>query len=253
MSITIKHNKGTGVIPIKNTSCKALPIADILPMRPWRNHTCFLIAGGPSLAGFDFNLIKNQLSIGINKSFIKFPTTINYAMDSRFYDLVTFPENDKLQNLHEKWRQYTGIKVFLRHSLRIKFDSSVYFVPSLHTNTLSLDLKKGIWGGNNSGFGALMLAIALGSKRIGLLGYDLKIKESKDSKKNKIETHWHGGYGNSKKDTFQEKLDKFKLCFNDYADVIASQGIEVVNLNLDSALNCFPKDTLDNFLSKSGK
>jgi len=251
--ITIKHNKGTGVIPIKNTACRARPITDILPTGAWKDRTCFLIGGGPSLVDFDFRKIENQLSIGINKSFIKFPTTVNYAMDVRFYDLITFPENDKLKNLHQQWLDYRGIKVFLKHSSKTRYDPSVYFVPKFPTNALSLDLKKGIWGGNNSGFGSLMLACALGAKRVGLLGFDLKVKEPKDSKENKIETHWHSGYGNEKKETYQKKLDKFKECFTSYASAIAEQGISVVNLNLDSALNCFPKDTLDNFLCKSGK
>lgn len=247
MAIVIKHNKSNNVIPIRNTSCRAAPITDVFPSGAWKNKTCFLIAGGPSLAGFDFNHIKNQLSIGINKSFIKFPTTMNYAMDVRFYDLVTFPENDKFEELHQQWLNYAGIKVFLRHSMRSRFDESVHYVPSFHTNILSLDLKKGIWPGNNSGFGALMLACALGCKRIGLLGYSMKVQKNHG----KIKTHWHGGYKNTKGDTFQEKLDKFKTCFDDFADVIAEQGIEVVNLvekSEDSALTCFPKDILKNFL-----
>lgn len=244
MSITIKHNKSTRIIPIKNTKCKASPITDILPGQAWKDKTCFLIGGGPSLAKFDFKLIRNQLSIGINKSFTKFPTTINYAMDDRFYTLVTYPQNSNQRELHQQWLAYKGIKVFLRPSVKSKFDSSVYYVFNLNTNVLSLNLKKGIWGGNNSGFGALMLACALGCKRIGLLGYDLKVQKTSKT----VITHWHGGYGLKKQSNFQTKLDKFKAYFDGFANVIAEQGIEVVNLNSDSALECFPKDSLDNFL-----
>lgn len=252
MSIVIKHNKSTNVIPIKNASCRARHITDILPTGAWKGKTCYLIGGGPSLEKFNFNLIRNQLSIGINKSFIQFPTTVCYAMDIRFYDLVSFPQNGIDKELHQQWLDYKGIKVFLRHSVKSKFDNTVYYVPSMNINILSLDLRKGIWSGNNSGFGALMLACALGAKRIGLLGYDLKIQERGRKKFKIIRTHWHGGYDNEKKNEFQEKLNKFKTCFDDFAGVIAEQGIEVVNLNLNSALECFPKDSLDNFLSKSG-
>jgi len=249
MAITIKHNKSTSVIPIKNTKCKAFPITDILPGQAWKDKTCFLIGGGPSLANFDFELIRNELSIGVNKSFTKFPTTVNYIMDTRFYDTITYPSKDNV-DLHRKWKQYTGIKVFLRHSVKFKFDSSVYYVNNLTSSCLSLNLKKGIWGGNNSGFGALMLACALGCKRIGLLGYSMKVQGGGK----KIKTHWHSGYSFQNVKSFQPKLDKFKTCFDNFADVIAAQGIEVVNLvkkSEDSALECFPKDSLDNFLSKS--
>lgn len=246
MAIDIKRHKSTQVISIRNTSCRADCITDVLPTGAWKGKTCFIIGGGPSLVDFDFRQIRNKLTIGINKSFTKFSTTVNYAMDDRFYDLITFPENGGDSKLHEQWLAYKGIKVFLRHSVRVRYDNSVHFVHSLHSSVLSLDLKQGIWGGNNSGFGAVMLACALGCSHIGLLGYDLKIQK----KSKEIVTHWHGGYSLKKNSSFQNKLDKFKKCFDDFAPTIAQQGISVVNLNLDSALTCFPKDSIENFLKE---
>jgi len=244
MGTLIGHTKTTMIIPTKGTACRASRITDILPSGAWKGKTCFLIGGGPSLKDFDFNLIKNELTIGINKSFTKFSTTINYAMDMRFYDMVTYAQNSTWKEAHQQWLAYKGIKLFMRNSGKFKFDSSVYVVNNIDKKVLSFDLAKGIWPGNNSGFGALQLAVALGCSRIGLLGYDLKVQENQK----KIKTHWHEGYGFEGVKSFQSKLNKFKMCFEEFSSVILQQNIEVVNLNPDSALKCFPFDTIGNFL-----
>ena len=243
MGILIKHNRSTRVIPIKRAVCRARCITKILPTGAWKGKTCFLIGGGPSLKDFDFDLIKNELTIGVNKSFTTFSTTVNYAMDARFFDMVTYAQKVEWRELHQQWLEYKGIKVFLRRSKKFKFDDSIYTVNGLNKKALSFDLSKGIWGGNNSGFGALTLAIGLGAIRIGLLGFDLKVQ----GKGKKLKTHWHDGYKFLSKKSFQSKLDNFRTCFEEFAPTIAQQNVEIVNLNFDSALNCFPKDSLENF------
>ena len=35
----------------------------------WTGHPCFIIGGGPSLKGFDFNLLEGRKTIGINRAF----------------------------------------------------------------------------------------------------------------------------------------------------------------------------------------
>lgn len=257
MGTVIKHSKNTRVIPIKNRSCKAMNITNILPTGTWKGKTCYLIGGGPSLKTFDFSCIKNELTIGVNKSFIKFPTTINYAMDKRLYDMVTFAQQPEWKILHEQWINYKGIKLFIKQGVKHKYDESIHVVNWVQQKILSFDLAKGIYGGNNSGYGALALAIALGAKKIGLLGYDLKIKKKKKGTgkpgQENIDTHWHNGYEFQSKRAYQSKLDKFKMCFEEFAPVIAEQDIEVINLNKDSALKCFPMEDIKTFKKRSEK
>lgn len=240
----IKHRKLSSRRLSKSTRCNAQNITTTLSSGAWKDETCFILGGGPSLKGFDFNLIKDFKTIGVNKSFIKFPTTVNYAMDIRFYDMVTYAKDTKWKGLHQQWLAYTGVKLFLKRSTKSQFDSSVYIVNHLVAKALSFDLQQGIYGGNNSGFGALMLAIALGCKKIGLLGFDMKVQKIAK----KIETHWHGGYGFGRAESFQSKLDKFKTCFEEFVLAIRKQGISVVNLNPTSALDCFPREDLKTFL-----
>jgi len=245
MGYLLAHSRGTRVISTNLSAvCRANLITSIFSSGIWQGKKCFLLGGGPSLIHFDYNLVKDYPTIGINKTFTVFSPTINYAMDTRFYDMVTYGsmQDESIRKLRKKWGEYKGVKLFLRRSSKFRFDSSVYYVDALPEKALSFNLDKGIWPGNNSGFGALMLAIALGCKRIGLLGYDLKVITGR--------THWHNGYPGQDVRSLQRKLDKFIMCFEEFADCIKSHNIEVVNLNPESKLECFPKGTLRSFLEK---
>jgi len=248
MGCIINHTRGTKIVLTKSSQvCKAKPITNIFTRGAWRDSRCFLIGGGFSLKDFDFNLIKNELTIGVNKSFTKFSTTINYAMDPRFYDMVTYAskQDSKYGDLHKRWLEYKGVKVFLKASRKFTLDSSVYYVNALDKKAVSFDLSKGIYSGSNSGFGALMLACCLGCKKIGLLGFDMKV----DEKRNK--THFHEGYLHQDIKNMQRKLDSFAKCFNEFAPSFKKIGIDIFNLCEDSKLSCFPKITIDEFLKNS--
>jgi hypothetical protein len=243
MGFLIKHSRGTRIAITPVVKCRALNVSSILSSNSWEGKRCLLIGGGTSLDKFNFELIKNELTIGVNKSFIKFPTTINYGMDTGLYNKVMdiHSKSHRTKFLAKMWKQYTGIKVFI-YRPKNKFDPSIFVVNDTASTKLSFDLEKGIPGGNNSGFGALALAICLGATKIGLLGYDFLV-----DKKHR-HTHWHDGYEGQDFDTMQAKLDKFKLPFINFAEEIKEKNISVINLNENSALNCFPKTSLENFL-----
>lgn len=218
-------------------------ISTIIPFGAWAGKRCLLIGGGPSLSNFDPNLISNEFTIGINKAFVKFSCTINYGMDYRFYEQLTHvdgKDKEKL-SLHEQWVNYKGIKVFLKMDNNSKFDGGVYTIKKLSQKVLRFDLSEGIYPGGNSGFGALMLAVALGATKIGLLGYDFKV--DKDCNR----THWHQGYG-QKIDHMERVLRNFKAGFEAIAPKIEEHKILVFNLNPNSNLKCFPFAGIEEFL-----
>jgi len=244
MGYLINHRKIAKVIPTEHDECKAPDISSILHCRSWEGHRCFILCGGPSLENFDFTPLQKELTIGVNKTFIRFPTTICFAIDQRLYDSVTYPNRKDSRNveLHAQWLKYSGIKVFVKYPGKWRFDSSIYVVKAIKRKVISLDLSTGIYPGNNSGFGAMMLAIALGSTQIYLLGCDMKVDRQKRR------THWHDGYVNQRFEALEAVLPKFAKEFSTFADTIQKQGIEVVNLNPDSALECFPKEDIRNIV-----
>lgn len=96
---------------------------------------------------------------------------------------------------------------------------------------------------HNSGAGAINLAYHLGAKKIVLIGFDMKLTDSK--------LHFHGEYLNSKlirpkeKDTgFSKQMIAFPAIKND-ADIL---GIEIINTSMESALDMFEKKPLEELL-----
>ncbi|MHA1690364.1 MAG: hypothetical protein ACTSU7_01875 [Candidatus Heimdallarchaeaceae archaeon] len=162
-------------------------------------------------------------------------------MDPKFYKYISDPgiSDSERAEIHQKWLNYKGIKVFANNkSKNLLFDPSIYVVEKIIKPTLSLDVRKGIYKGGNSGLGALMLAISLGANPIYLLGIDLKVAEDTRA------THWHNGYPKQKMINFKNNLNKFKENFELMSPIIKAAGIEVINLNPDSALDCFPKKSI---------
>lgn len=222
-------------------------ISEVFKHDSLKNKRCFLLGGGPSLKHFDYSILKNEFTIGINKTFTVFSPTINYSSDLKFYNFVAkFGDQVGQTTIHNKWLDYTGYKTILcpnRSENRSEnINEDTYVVKQLSSKLLSLDVEQGIYPARNSGFAGLMLAISLGCKEIYLLGYDLNCEQTK--------THWHEGYPNFKAvENYSKILKKFIKSFEDFKDIIEENGIKVVNLNLSSALTCFEKRNLNTVLT----
>jgi hypothetical protein len=217
-------------------------ITEVFNSNSWKGRRCFIIGGGPSLKDFNFDLIKNELSIGINKSFQFFPNvTINYSMDSDFYRGLKEGRYDSVsgEKLWDKWMSMKGTRVLLTPMEIAELGKEVYLIRRIMPFKVSRNIDEGIHGGRNSGLGAIMLASVLGVDTIYLLGYDMKINK---------QTHWHTGYPNRDYSDFAQKLTEYKEEIEYALSYIKEQGIDVINLGPDSDLKCIKNDTLENVL-----
>ena len=214
-------------------------ITDKLNSNSFLNKRCFIIAGGESLKGFDYNKLSNDLSIGINKVFQYFPNaTLNYSMDQDLYDKIRdgrLSKHSKV-DVFQKWKEFSGIRIFLCPLTTKKFENDVYLVRRTNSDIASRDLGHGIYPGRNSAVGALMLAIALGANPIYLLGYDMCAK---------TQSHWHDGYPDRDLEQFNKKLENYKKEFETLAPMIEEIGVAVYNLNSESSLRCFDFANVD--------
>ncbi len=134
----------------------------------------FIIAGGSSLSDFDFNLLKDKKTIAINRAceYVINPTAI-YWTDKRVYRWY----KKIIDNL-------SCIKVTsVDDSI---MNSDITILKRSDDSIFRKDRRDLILAGNNSGFGAIDLAIKMGAKRIFLLGYDMRIMNDKQ--------HFHEGY-----------------------------------------------------------
>lgn len=188
------------------------------PDKEWLGGRAFLIGGGPSLKGFDFDLLKPEHVIGANDAF-------NLGGD--IVKFCVFGDANWWHHNKYKLEKFTGKVVSNAPSL-IPMN-----VPYMLKTARQRDgIHTGTTLGWNYSTGALAinLAISLGAVSIYLLGYDLCNRQDK--------SHWHD---HNPKRT-QEFT--FKRFIRGFQCVKASlpEGIKVINVtDGTSQLECFEK------------
>ncbi|OGD20330.1 MAG: hypothetical protein A2Y70_01990 [Candidatus Aminicenantes bacterium RBG_13_64_14] len=133
------------------------------------------------------------------------------------------------------WDSFRGKRVFLNIMGRAIDD--VYSVRSLGRDGLSGSLKAGLYHGNNSGVGALGIALAMGARPIYLLGYDMRHEGGR--------SHFHAGYGAKQPERVAQS---FIRDFDKNFKSLNGRG-GIVNLNPRSALRTFPFGDIDEVLN----
>lgn len=92
----------------------------------------------------------------------------------------------------------------------------------------------------NSGLGAIALAVHLGARRIGLLGFDCQYTGGK--------THWHGDHPKGSGVGNAGSLPKWPAQFHQFARELQRTDVEVTNLSRETALDAWPRGELETFL-----
>lgn len=174
------------------------------------NKEVYIIGGGTSLKGFDFNKLKDKTTIAVNKS-CKYVPNLDYFITMDFTalrkisisKLISFPTKIFIANFAKPYLQeIDGRIVDTRFNLVYTLNHFDMIIKSYKSDGIGVDFLN-FRNGNNSGFCALQFAILMGFNSIYLLGIDLAITE---------ETHFHGGYGENK-EFFQKKLDLYYQSF----------------------------------------
>lgn len=113
-----------------------------------------------------------------------------------------------------------------------------------YTDDLVLEPVGTIGAGGNSGFQALNLAVQFGARDILLIGFDMSDIGG---------AHWYGrnrwaGANNPSHTNFR----KWIAAFDAAAPVLRARGVNVFNASPLSALTCFPKATVHEFVQRVG-
>ena len=210
---------------------------DILTGRTW-DKECYIIGGGESLKNFDYSKLEGKFTIGINRAMEIYQSTIWYGMDVQFLKMI---QEEYISQ--EKWENFKGIKIFAKPQSGWIFDGDVFLVEN--SQTISESIEDGIDHGTNSGYGALMLAVALGCKSIFLLGYDMTVRES---------PNWHEGYLHQQELRIQKtRVERYIKGFETAFPKLTQLGVSVYNCCPDSKLDCFPKVAVDGAFSVAEK
>lgn len=199
----------------------------------WTGETCMILAGGPSLRGFNTYCLAGLRVIAINESYRLCPwADVLYWADTKWWDR----------------RKADVAAVFQgRYIMTVaeKVDGTVKQLRN--TGVEGFDPDPGaLRTGANSGYQAIHLAAHFGAKRIVLLGYDMRIVGPL--------THWHEGHPGQQPHSLQATLTQtFLPKFQGLVDPLAERGIEVINATPGSALKCWPQRSLDSVLAEEGE
>ncbi|MEW5725493.1 MAG: hypothetical protein AB1896_20460 [Thermodesulfobacteriota bacterium] len=223
--------------------------------RLWPGRTVYIIGGGPSLklaAGLPENEsnpqvifpavsdllrpIHNQRVIGVNTAYLLGPfVDICYFGDYPWYDFH-----------RERLQSFPGLKVTCSSKL-----AGVPGVKAIRRGRKGLDLRPDFitWGAN-TGASAINLALHLGAARIFLLGFD-------GGNPKAGHFNWHDEHRRFRAEQPPElerrNYQRFIVHgFQPIAEAIKTYGLEVVvlNANPDSAIECFPKVSLEDVLGR---
>lgn len=182
----------------------------------------YIVGGGPSLKGFDFNLLKDKDTIAVNSAIEDVPNPTYFitccsayckrVVDQKFFGVITH----KVLVMGTKHQRYAKVKKYF-----YAFDEVIE--PITGDGELGFTSETFAVGGN-SGFSALQYAVLLGYKTIYLLGIDVQIKDG---------FHYHNQHG-----VIKEHVDWWRICFERGLEIIKEQSdIKVYSCSPISALN----------------
>lgn len=197
------------------------------PPMDWLGETVFIIGGGSSLKGFDWDLIRHQKIIGANDAYSLGPF-VDYCLfaDSPWYRVHK-------ENFHKAEATMVGLTVQ-------PLDSNYAYWMRREIHGIEKGGFNLGWFGN-TGLSCICLAIAMGAKKICLLGFDMKADEDNGN------CNWHeNNISTNVPNTYNKFINKAKI-LKEEMDKHCSD-VEVVNCNLDSAMDVWPKVNLESVL-----
>ena len=160
--------------------------------------------------------------------------------------LYLFPDADWFYHCDAKfWQHYVGLGRFSQKQLDRSYSilepelvTQLHVVPGTEFQT---EWPR-VWQGTNSGFQAINLAYHLGLKRVGLVGYNAQ----------RVDGQTHFFTGRDPKLIMNSPYAVFADTFTLGAPSAKEAGMEIINCTTRSAVSCFPKQSLDEFLSGCG-
>lgn len=184
----------------------------------------YVVAGGPSLIGFDWKRLEDKKVIAVNRAFEVLPKAAYiYFSDFRFWGWHK-----------EALLSHEGVKITGARNIH---DTAVRSYRL--TGTSGIDLSpECLRSGNNSTYAAINLAFQLGAEAVYVLGLDMKFDA-------KGRTHWHTGHPLRNREETFSKMIKY---FDSLQECAERLGIRIYNCSRDSAVACFQYLPIDNAL-----
>jgi len=208
----------------------------------------FLVGSGPSLWGFNFDILADEDTICVNSSVFDVPQP-NFFITKDYSFLLKYliPCLQAKSNAVKIWN--SAMKIFVAcyaegnlqdidneivdvsHGIRYDLCPVNWVIKNHEQWGIGLSLAD-FRCGVDSGYGALQLAILLGYKNIYFLGYDMCVQG---------ETHYHSRYKKRKSEEFQKKLDG-------YANLYIQAFQEIKNMNQVKLYSCSSTSKFNSYI-----
>ena len=202
----------------------------------WRDSAAVCIAGGPSLTESQVGAVRAAHEKGACRVI-----AVNDAYRlAPFADLLFFADSKWWEWHREKpeFKAFAGQKCTIQSTGAMVGDDEIHMLRNGGREGISRDSAE-LRTGGNSGHCALNIAAMAGAAHIALLGYDARQGENRKK-------HWFGDHPDGTAPTYREMIALMRTT----AAPLAERGIEVLNASPGSALDCFPRATIEEFLAR---
>lgn len=191
-----------------------------IPEPVWQYREVFLIGGGASLIDFDWELLRDECTVGCNDA---------YTLGGDICKTLAIGDGKYFEHYKQDLENYTG--TIFTNSPRL-FRTRLPWLWT--TRRQAWGLHKEVLGWNsNTGAMAINLALLLGARKVFLLGYDMKPDD-------KGRTHWcRPPLMKPNNNTYVDFSKGFVHIAKDLDRVFP--GSQVFNITTDSTLETFPK------------
>jgi len=196
-----------------------------IPTPKWKGQDVFIIGGGKSLEYFDWNLLKDERTIGCNDA---------YLHGSDICKICLFGDSKWFKLHRDRLAEYKGV-IFTNvgRLYNIELDwvwSMKRMATGIHSDALGWNF--------NTGASAINLAVLLGASKIYLLGFDMHLTDGKNN--------WHENpLDKPNSDIFTNFNNGFKCVAKDMKAKFPD--VKIVNVTDKSSLHLFPKKGVKEF------
>ena len=241
------------------------------PPSMWKNGTCWIIGGGPSILNqFD---VPKELQDKFKKRLIPLSELSNYlkALHDKhiiginlaytignWIDIVFFGDGQWFLHHRQALANFNGLKVSCSPRFKDWPDGNserIKFMARNHERVEGItDIRGYVSWNRNSGAASISLAQQLGVDRIILLGFDMTTDAEQD-------THWHGRHWEKRGGPFDPKGNLITLKkptalpyerhlegFPKIALDAERLNLEIINANPNSEIDAFPKYNVKDLL-----
>lgn len=213
----------------------------------WQGGECWIIGGGPSVVKqFEIpdeivqdvqsgKLSPSAYSPYMHKLHDKHVIGVNMSYKiGDWIDMMFFGDASFYKRVSQDIHTFPGLKITCALSTGKRFPN-VKTLQKLASGSLyGLSTKPtAIKWNSNSGGAAINIAALTGVKKIYLLGFDMQMHNGMK--------HWHKMYG---KGPINPPYRTHLKCFPFIARDAKKLGIEIINVNSASGIDCFPKMNL---------